>query len=216
MDNYKHQGLRKRLVEELKGLGIKNTSVLNAIGTIPRHIFMDSAFLNFAYQNKAFPIASGQTISQPYTVAKQTELLNLKPGDNVLEIGTGSGYQTAVLCALNLKVYSIERQRMLFENARKIFKKLNLKPYSTYGDGFKGLPGYAPFEGIIVTCGAPYIPKELLKQLKIGGKLVIPVNEGDKQEMKVVTRISEKHFEEENYGGFSFVPMLENRERRVY
>jgi len=216
MDNLKHQGLRKRLVEELQTLGIADKHVLNAIGKVPRHLFMDSAFLSFAYQNKAFPIGAGQTISHPFTVARQTELLELKPGKTILEIGTGSGYQTAVLCALNVKVYSIERQKILFEKAKLLFKKLNYSPYATYGDGFKGLPGFAPFDGIIVTCGAPFVPTDLLKQLKVGAKLVIPVNEGDMQQMKVITRTTSTHFEEENHGVFSFVPMLERRERRIY
>lgn len=178
---------------------------------IPRHLFMDSSFDAFAYQDKAFPIAADQTISQPYTVAFQTELLKIKPGMNILEIGTGSGYQTAVLLELKAKVYSIERQRELYKKTKLFLPKLNYKPKMLiFGDGYKGLPEKAPYDGIIVTAGAPFVPKPLLSQLKIGGRLVIPV--GDQtQIMTLFIRKSAKEFEKHEFGDFRFVPMLEEK-----
>jgi protein-L-isoaspartate(D-aspartate) O-methyltransferase len=212
LDSYRHQGLRKKLVEALKSKGISDENVLNAIEKVPRHWFMDSSFLEFAYEDKAFPISAGQTISQPYTVAFMTELLQLKNRDKVLEVGTGSGYQSCVLSALGAKVFTIERQKTLYDKT-KIF--LPAIGYGTikqfYGDGYKGLPTYGPFDKIIVTCGAPYIPDALVKQLKIGGMLVIPVGEGDLQIMRTVKRLTEIDNEIRDHGRFRFVPMLEDK-----
>lgn len=210
IDTLRHKGLRKQLVNELIGKGIKNQEVLNAVNAIPRHIFMDQAFERFAYQDKAFPIAAGQTISQPYTVAFQTELLEVSKGDSVLEVGTGSGYQASVLCEMGVKVFTIERQRELYDKAQHFFEILKYRPFQKFGDGYKGLPVYGPFDGIVVTCGAPYIPKALLSQLKVGGKLVIPV--GDKEQvMTRITRVSEKEFSKKEYGNFKFVPFLKGK-----
>ncbi len=210
-DTYKHQGLRQKLVETVKKKGIKDQKVLDAIGKIPRHLFMDSGFLDHAYQDKAFPIAAGQTISQPYTVAFQTELLQLKEGNKVLEIGTGSGYQTAVLCELGAKVYSIERQLELFKITSKFLPKLGYRPKKLiFGDGYKGLKEEAPFDGIIVTAGAPFVPKPLMSQLAIGGRLVIPVGD-DVQVMTLFIRNGPKDFEKHEFGEFRFVPLLEDK-----
>lgn len=208
----KHQGLRNRLIATLQKKGITDVSVLQAIAKIPRHLFLDSGFLDFAYQDKAFPISANQTISQPYTVAFQTELLQVKPKDKILEIGTGSGYQTAVLVALKAEVYSIERQSELYYKTKKELPKLGFVAKKIIlGDGYLGLPEYAPYDGIIVTAGAPYVPKPLLSQLKIGGKLVIPV--GDKtQIMTLFTRVSEKEFKKKEFHTFSFVPFLKDIE----
>lgn len=210
-DTNKHKGLRNQLVAVLEQKGIKNSLVLEAIGKIPRHLFLDSGFEDFAYQDKAFPIRADQTISQPYTVAFQTELLEVQKGDKILEIGTGSGYQTAVLCALGAKVYSIERQIELFKKTKLLLPKLGFQPkYLTFGDGYKGLPAYAPFDSIIVTAGAPTIPQPLMAQLKIGGKLVIPIGESI-QIMTLLIRKSELQFEKHEFGDFKFVPLLENK-----
>ena len=199
------------MIDELRALGIQNEEVLEAIDSVPRHFFLSSAFEQFAYQNKAFQIGSGQTISKPHTVAKQTELLNLEPGNKVLEIGTGSGYQCAVLCAMGYKVFSIERQRNLFDKAKPLLSTMGYKPDLFYGDGYKGKAVFAPFDGIIVTCGAPEVPEALLMQLKVGGRLVIPVGEGDTQRMFTLTRTSEVDFEREEHCDFAFVPMLSSR-----
>lgn len=203
--------MRKRLVEVLRKKGIKNEEVLNAIGRVPRHLFMDSSFVEHAYTDKAFPIAADQTISQPYTVARQSELLEVKEGDKILEIGTGSGYQAAVLLELGAEVYTIERQNELFKKAQLFLPKLNYQPKKmVFGDGYKGLPEFAPFDGIIVTAGAPYLPNDLLAQLKVGAKLVIPL--GDTvQMMTVITRTSATEFVKEEFGEFRFVPMLEDK-----
>ena len=210
-DTVKHQGLRKRLVEVLISKGIKDKVILQAIKKIPRHLFMDSSFEDFAYQDKAFPIAANQTIPQPYTVAFQTELLQLKRDSKVLEIGTGSGYQTAVLLELGVKVYSIERQQELFKKTKIFLSKLHYRPKKLiFGDGYIGLKEEAPFDRIIVTAGAPFVPNPLLSQLKIGGRLVIPV--GDKtQIMTLFIRKSEKEFEKHEFGDFKFVPMLQKK-----
>lgn len=210
-DTLKHKGLRNQLVELIRSKGIKSEAVLNAIAKTPRHLFMDSSFLDHAYQDKAFPIAAGQTISQPYTVAFQTELLEVEKDHKVLEIGTGCGYQTAVLLELGAKVFSIERQQELFKNTKLFLPKLSYKPKQLiFGDGYKGLPTEAPFDRIIVTAGAPFVPKPLLSQLKIGGRLVIPV--GDKEQvMYLYIRKSEKEFDKEEFGGFRFVPLLEDK-----
>ncbi|MHA7944999.1 protein-L-isoaspartate(D-aspartate) O-methyltransferase [Formosa sp. 3Alg 14/1] len=210
-DTFKHQGLRQQLVNTLKNKGITDVNVLKTIGNIPRHLFMDSSFLDHAYQDKAFPIAADQTISQPYTVAFQTELLKIKREAKILEIGTGSGYQTAVLCELGVKVYSIERQLELFKKTSKFLPKLGYRPKQLiFGDGYKGMPEEAPFDGIIVTAGAPFVPTPLLSQLKIGGRLVIPV--GDQvQTMTLFVRKGPKEFEKHEFGEFRFVPLLEDK-----
>ena len=210
-DTFKHQGLRQKLVDVLVAKGIQDKQVLAAIRKIPRHLFMDSSFLDHAYQDKAFPIAADQTISQPYTVAFQSELLQIKPTDKVLEIGTGSGYQTAVLCELGAKVYSIERQQELFKKTSKFLPKLGYRPKKLiFGDGYKGLKEEAPFASIIVTAGAPFVPKPLLSQLAIGGRLVIPVGD-DVQTMTLFIRNGEKEFEKHEFGEFRFVPLLEDK-----
>jgi len=213
-DTYRHKGLRKKLTEIVKNKGIRNEAVLNAINSIPRHQFLDSSFLEYAYQDQAFPIGSGQTISQPYTVAFQTELLNIKAGDKVLEVGTGSGYQACVLAEMGAKVFSIERQRKLFDKTRKLLQLLKYRKIKTfYGDGYKGLPTFGPFDKIIVTAGAPFIPQDLLKQLKVGGRLVIPVDQSETgvQEMICIDRISENEYKEEKHGKFRFVPLLNDK-----
>lgn len=203
--------MRNKLADILVSKGITDKKVLSAIRAIPRHLFMDSSFEGHAYQDKAFPIAADQTISQPYTVAFQTQLLSTKPGQKILEIGTGSGYQTAVLLHLKVKVYTIERQQELFKKTKLFFGKMGYRPKkNVFGDGYKGLPSEAPFDGIIVTAGAPEVPKPLMSQLKIGGRLVIPVGT-DNQVMTLYTRKSEKEFEKKEYGSFRFVPLLENK-----
>jgi len=210
-DTLKHKGLRKQLLATLVTKGITNAAVLEAIGDIPRHLFMDSSFLDHAYQDKAFPIAASQTISQPYTVAFQSELLEVKSGDKILEIGTGSGYQTAVLCLLGAHVYSIERQLELFKKTSKFLPKIGyVAKRLVFGDGYKGLKDEAPFDSIIVTAGAPFVPKPLLSQLKIGGRLVIPVGDED-QIMTLYIRKGPKEFEKHELGNFKFVPLLENK-----
>jgi protein-L-isoaspartate(D-aspartate) O-methyltransferase len=208
-DDYRHQGLRKRLVEALVKKGITSSKVLEAIGKVPRHLFIDdSAFLALAYADQAFPIACGQTISQPYTVAFQSTLLEVRPGQRVLEVGTGSGYQTAVLCELGAKVYSIERQRPLHVATKARLERLGYRATLVYGDGYKGMPSYAPFDKVIVTCGAPEPPGELLRQLKLGGHLVVPVGGDGAQTMLRMERSNEKEWSREEHGAFSFVPML--------
>ncbi len=210
-DTTRHQGKRRQLVQVLVNKGIMDKAVLEAIGNVPRHLFMDSSFEDHAYQDKAFPIAADQTISQPYTVAFQTELLEVSKGDTILEIGTGSGFQTAVLCELGAKVYSIERQQELFKKTKLFLTKLGYRPkFLSFGDGYKGLPEYAPFDKIIVTAGAPYVPKPLLSQLKVGGRLVIPVGD-DPQIMTLFVRQSTTKFEKKELGEFRFVPLLEDK-----
>ncbi|PKP24723.1 MAG: protein-L-isoaspartate O-methyltransferase [Bacteroidetes bacterium HGW-Bacteroidetes-2] len=211
IDSLKQQGKRQQLVKIIEGKGILNKEVLAAIGKIPRHLFIDSGFEGHAYEDKPFPIGADQTISQPYTVARQTELLEVKKGDKILEIGTGSGYQAAVLIEMGAQVYTIERQKELFKKTSLFLPKIGYRPKKhIFGDGYKGFPEYAPFDGIIVTAGAPFVPKPLLEQLQIGGRLVIPV--GQKvQIMTVFTRKSEKEFEKIEYGEFRFVPMLEDK-----
>lgn len=211
LDNYRHKGLRKKLVEELSKKGIDNVEVLEAIDQIPRHLFMDNAFVNFAYKDKAFPIGANQTISQPFTVAFQTQLLGVERGDKVLEIGTGSGYQSAVLLAMGAKVFSIERHRSLHLKSRSILESLGYQPKLFFGDGYIGLPTFAPFDKIIITAAAPYLPEPLKEQLKVGGVFVIPLGEGDKQEMLRLSKQEDGSFKQENFGDFSFVPMLENK-----
>ena len=214
-DTFRHQGLRKKLIDELRSKGISNEEVLQAMSEVPRHLFFfDTAFLNFAYADQAFPIGSGQTISQPYTVAFQTALLNPKRREKVLEIGTGSGYQTAVLARLGLKVFTIERQHELHLKASALLDELRIKARCFYGDGYKGKPAYAPYDKILITCGAPFIPEELKAQLKVGGRMVIPVGESQGvQKMLTVDKRSDEDFEVREHGDFQFVPMLENTER---
>lgn len=203
--------MRQQLVETLVKKGIKDTAVLKAIGKIPRHLFMDSGFIDHAYVDKAFPIGADQTISQPYTVAFQSELLQIKPGDKVLEIGTGSGYQCVVLIELGAKVYSIERQQELFKKTSKFLPKIGYRAKKLiFGDGYKGLPEEAPFKSIIVTAGAPFVPNPLLSQLAIGGRLVIPVGD-EVQIMTLFIRKGIKEFEKHELGEFRFVPMLEDK-----
>jgi len=210
-DTLKHRGMRNQLAELLISKGIENKQVLDAIRAIPRHLFMDSSFEDHAYQDKAFPIAAEQTISQPYTVAFQTQLLQVKAGDRILEIGTGSGYQTAVLLHLKASVFTIERQSTLFKKTNLFFKKMGYRPRMfVFGDGYKGMPELAPFDGILVTAGAPSVPKALLAQLAIGGRLVIPVGDQE-QQMLVIRRTSEKEFEQQACGVFRFVPLLEDK-----
>ena len=210
-DTLKHVGMRNKLADALMGKGITDKKVITAIRTIPRHLFMDSGFEGHAYQDKAFPIGADQTISQPYTVAFQTELLKVEPDQKILEIGTGSGYQTAVLLNLRAKVYTIERQHELFKKTSLFFKKMGYRPKKTiFGDGYKGIPDEAPFDGIIVTAGAPEVPKALLSQLKIGGRLVIPVGV-DAQIMTLIVRKSSTQFDKKEMGAFRFVPLLENK-----
>jgi len=210
-DDFKHKGMRKKLVDTLIRKGIKDEAVLEAINTVPRHLFMDSGVVSHAYVDKAFPIAADQTISQPYTVARQTELLEVKRGDKILEIGTGSGYQTAVLLEMGAVVYSIERQNELFKKSRLFLSKLGYRPKKLiFGDGYLGYKEEAPYDGIIVTAGAPFVPKDLLAQLGVGGKLVIPVGT-DVQVMTVFTRKGPKEFEKKEYGEYRFVPLLEDK-----
>ena len=210
-DSFRHKGLRKKLIDSVRSKGIINEDVLAAMGRVPRHLFMDSSFVNFSYTDKAFPIAAGQTISQPYTVAFQTELLEVKKHLKVLEIGTGSGYQTAVLLELGARVYTIERQRQLFLDAQKTLGPLNYKPAFFYGDGYEGLPAYQPYDRILITAAAPEIPQILLDQLAVGGILVVP--EGDRfgQKMIRVVREGKDHYERSEHGHFSFVPLLRGK-----
>lgn len=210
-DTAKHQGLRNQLVKQLRDKGIKDENVLKAIQKIPRHLFLNSSFEDFAYQDKAFPIEAGQTISQPYTVAFQSELLQVQKEHKVLEIGTGSGYQTAVLVSLGAKVFTIERQNELFKKTSRMLPTLGFRPkLFVFGDGYIGLEKEAPFDSIIVTAGAPIIPQALLSQLKIGGRLVIPVGENE-QVMTLLVRKNETQFEKTELGDFRFVPLLENK-----
>ncbi len=211
VDTYRHKGLRKKLVEEIRLKGIKDESILEAIDKIPRHLFIDSSFVEFAYEDKPFPIGSGQTISQPYTVAFQTELLDVKSGDKILEIGTGSGYQACVLIEMGAKVYSIERQKKLFQRTKEFLPEIGYNPKLFYGDGNLGLPTFAPFDKIIITAGAPIVPDKLLEQLRIGGCMIIPLGKGETQIMKRITKMTDHKFEEEEHGLFRFVPLLGNK-----
>ncbi len=211
VDSFRHQGLRKKLIENLASKGISNSNVLDAMNKIPRHLFMDNAFVNFSYQDKAFPIGAGQTISQPYTVAFQSQLLEIKPYEKVLEVGTGSGYQAAVLSLLDAEVFTIERQRELFLKTKKFLPSLGYNCMFVYGDGYKGMPNFAPFDKIIITCGAPFIPEDLVSQLKVGGRMVAPIGDGDTQEMHLIEKISETETRLTTHGEFSFVPMLNNK-----
>lgn len=211
IDSYKHKGMRKQLIRTLEKKGITDDSILEAFDKVPRHFFLDSSFVHQAYTDIAFRIGAGQTISQPYTVAFQTSLLEIERGDKVLEIGTGSGFQTAILCALGAKVFSIERQKELYIEAKAIIKKLGYFPNLYYGDGYKGKEAFAPYDSILVTCGAPSIPENLKKQLKIGGRMVIPVGKSKTQTMYRVTRVEVDEWKTETHGKFSFVPMLDKK-----
>ena len=210
-DSYRHKGMRRSLVEELKNKGISDENVLNAINAVPRHVFLDSSFLNFAYQDKAFPIGSGQTISQPFTVAFQSSLLEIKKNMKVLEIGTGSGYQACVLAEMGAKVFSIERQRKLYTKTKAFLAEFPYRIKMFLGDGNKGLPTYGPFDRIIITAAAPEIPQALIDQLKVGGMMVIPLCENDEhQTMLRLTKQEDGSLKREEYGDFRFVPMLKN------
>ncbi len=210
-DTFRHKGLRQILVDKIRKKGISDESVLRMINEIPRHLFLDNAFVQFAYQDKPFPIGSGQTISQPYTVAFQTQLLELNPYEKVLEVGTGSGYQAAVLIGMEANVYTIERQKELFQKTKEFLPELGYNCNFYYGDGYKGLEQFAPFDKIIVTCGAPAIPEDLIQQLKVGGRMVAPIGEGDVQVMKLIEKISETETKITTHGKFSFVPMLNDK-----
>lgn len=209
VDSHRHRGLRQKLVNELKQKDIKDQRILDAFMDIPRHYFLDEAFADWAYKDVAFPIGADQTISQPYTVAIQTQLLDIKPGDKVLEIGTGSGYQACVLSYLGCKVYTIERQKVLFEKTDKLLKKLGFSKIRTlFGDGYEGAPRFAPFDKIIVTAGATEIPKKLFDQLKVGGYMVIPYGSGEVQKMLRITKGEYNSIKKEDFGNFRFVPFL--------
>ncbi len=207
-DSYRHKGLRRKLIEELRRKGIRDERVLTAFDNVPRHLFMDSSFVEFAYQDKAFPIAASQTISQPYTVAFMTEILNIKPLEKVFEVGTGSGYQAAILSEMGAKVYTIERQKELFQSCQHLLKTLGYNPLYFFGDGYLGKPTYAPYDKIIVTAGAPEIPKDLVEQLAIGGRMVIPIGSTTSQVMTTVDKVSATQVDIREHGNFIFVPML--------
>lgn len=211
-DTYRHKGLRKKLIDNLRQKGITGENVLDAMNNIPRHFFLDSAFDEIAYEDRAFPISEGQTISQPYTVAYQSQLLQVKPFDKILEIGTGSIYQATVLAEMGAQVFTIERQKALFDKTKNFVLKSkypNIKFF--YGDGFEGLPTFAPFDKVIITAAAPFIPPKLVQQMKVGGKMVIPVNEGEHQRMLRLTKQEDGSTMEESFDNFSFVPMLTGR-----
>lgn len=209
MDSYLHKGMRRRLITELKSKGIHDQFVLDAINKIPRHVFFDNVFEKHAYEDKAFPIGEGQTISQPYTVAFQTQLLGIKKDHKILEIGTGSGYQSAVLLELGVKLFSIERHQPLHDKAIKQIAKMGYQKGRFFvGDGTKGMSSYAPYDAVIVTAGAPLVPSDLLTQIKVGGKLIIPVGDNAKQKMFRLTKTSEKEIQKEEFGTFSFVPLI--------
>jgi protein-L-isoaspartate(D-aspartate) O-methyltransferase len=203
--------MRRKLVDEIRAKGIRNEQILDAIGNIPRHLFLDSSFIEFAYQDKPFPIGSGQTISQPYTVAFQTQLLEIQPRDKVLEIGTGSGYQACVFAEMGAKVYSIERQKKLYTKTKEFLHNLGYRVQLFYGDGFKGLPTYAPFDKILITAAAPVVPQALLDQLKTGGVLVLPLGAENTQVMKRIIKLPDGAYREEDHGFFRFVPMLPDK-----
>ena len=210
-DSFQHKGLRKKLIEVLRKKGIDDEAVLDAINAVPRHIFMDSSFIRFSYSDQAFPIGSGQTISQPYTVAFQTSLLELKPGEKVLEVGTGSGYQAAVLLEMKARVFTIERQKELYLKSQTILSKLGYKARFFYGDGYAGIPAFAPFDKILVTAGAPEIPENLLAQLDIGGIMVIPLGGSEGQKMLKIVKEGESEFSRTEHGAFVFVPLLKGK-----
>jgi protein-L-isoaspartate(D-aspartate) O-methyltransferase len=212
VDSYRHKGLRKKLVDDIAAKGITDRRILEAIDTIPRHAFLDSSFLEFAYEDKPFPIGSGQTISQPYTVAFQTQLLDVRKGEKILEIGTGSGYQACILAELGAKVFTIERQRKLYQKTKTFLSTIGYRQIKCfYGDGYKGVPAFAPFDKILITAAAPEIPAELLNQLKPGGLLVIPLGSGDAQTMIRLTKQENGTITEDHFGTFRFVPLLKDK-----
>ena len=216
IDGYRHKGLRKKLVEELKIKGIKDARILAAVGKIPRHFFLEKAFEDWAYKDQAFPIGSDQTISQPFTVAYQTHLLDISVGDKILEIGTGSGYQAAVLSEMGAKVYTIERQSKLYERTCVLLKKMGYSHIRTYlNDGMKGLPRFAPYDKILVTAAAKAVPPALLEQLSIEGHLVIPVGHGDVQIMLRITHLKSGDYKTEEFDRFKFVPLLSGVNQQV-
>jgi protein-L-isoaspartate(D-aspartate) O-methyltransferase len=212
-DSFKYKGMRRKLINELREKGISDETILNAFDVIPRHYFLDNAFAEQAYSNMPFQIGAGQTISHPYTVAFQTQLLDIKKGEKILEIGSGSGFQTSVLCEMGAKVFSIERHKSLHLKAKQIVQFLNYNARLSFGDGYKGLPSFAPFDKIIITCGAPDIPQDLVDQLKVGGIMIIPIGEGKEQQMLRITKVSDTEIAQEEFGVFSFVPMLESKVR---
>jgi protein-L-isoaspartate(D-aspartate) O-methyltransferase len=210
-DTYLHKGLRKKLVEEIRKKGIHDERVLQAINKVPRHLFMDSSFVHFAYKDQAFPIAANQTISQPYTVAYQTQLLNVQSGEKTLEVGTGSGYQSAILLEMGAQVFTIERHKVLNLTAKSLLTRLGYRPQFFYSDGFEGLPTYAPFDKIIVTAATNIMPDKLIDQLKVGGKMVIPYGGRNLQTMLIVDKVSKKEYQTSEHGTFVFVPMLKGK-----
>jgi protein-L-isoaspartate(D-aspartate) O-methyltransferase len=214
-DTFRHKGLRKKLIDLLRTKGIADDNVLNAMNIIPRHYFFDSSFLEFAYEDKAFPIGSGQTISQPYTVAFQSELLKVEKGMRILEVGTGSGYQASILAEMGARVYTIERQKLLYDTLKALDPPLHYRIRLFYGDGYAGLPAHAPFDRILITAAAPYIPEALVNQLAPGGILVAPVGKGDSQIMTRILKISETEIKTETHGTFRFVPMLTDKAQDV-
>ncbi len=211
-DSFRHKGLRQKLVETVRNKGIMDENVLHALNIVPRHLFMDSGFIKFSYKDQAFPIGAGQTISQPYTVAFQTQLLEIKKGDKVLEIGTGSGYQTAILLELGAKVYTIERQKKLYIRAQKLLTELGYKPHFFFGDGLEGKPSYGPFDKILVTAAASDVPEKLLEQLSTGGIMVIPVGDRFSQSMMKIVRVGKEEYKKTHHGSFIFVPLLKGTE----
>ena len=211
-DSFQHKGLRKKLVDEIRRKGIANESVLLAINKVPRHLFMDSGFIKFAYRDQAFPIRAGQTISQPYTVAFQTQLLDVSAMHKVLEVGTGSGYQAAVLAEMGAKVYTIERQKELYLLSQSLLTSLNYRIHFFYGDGYQGLPTYGPFDRILITAAAPQVPEKLIEQLKAGGRLVVPLGGSNSQVMTLIEKTGESEYKTTEHGLFVFVPMLGGKE----
>ena len=211
VDTYRHKGMRKRLVDSIRNKGISNENILSAMNRVPRHLFLDSSFLEFAYDDKPFPIGSGQTISQPYTVAFQTEILDVRKGQKVLEIGSGSGYQACVLEEIGAKVFSIERQKKIYNKTKEFISELGYKVRFFYGDGNKGVPSFAPYDRILITAAAPEISKELIKQLKPGGILVVPLGKTEIQTMIKITKLENGDLKEEEFGVFRFVPLLKNK-----
>ncbi len=212
-DSYRHKGLRKKLVEEVRSKGIRSEEVLTALQAVPRHFFLDSSFVEIAYQDKPFPIGAGQTISQPYTVAFQTELLEVERGNKVLEIGTGSGYQACVLAEMGARVFTIERHHSLYRKTKQLLNEMKYSIKLFYGDGYAGLPAFAPFDRILVTAAAPQVPRNLLDQLKTGGMMVLPLGKGDTQIMTRVVKHGHDELEKQEFGYFRFVPMLGDKER---
>ena len=208
IDSYKHKGMRRKLVKVLKEKGIRDNAILNAVEKVPRHYFFDNALIEHAYQDKAFPIGEGQTISQPFTVAYQTEKLNIAPGDKVLEVGTGSGYQACILLEMGAKVYTIEYNKVLYDRTKRFLPSMGYRPYFFQGDGSKGLTRHAPFDKIIVTAGAPSVPASLVQQLTLGGLMIIPVGNHKRQKMLRLTKVSGKKIKKETFDYFSFVPLL--------